>query len=353
MLTSVIPLLLALGASTLPVTPGDVPQIEVRVDSARREITLTARGISIPAGMAYGHHALESAVRFQWPVDGWVHGYRIDVVDSSGRAMPRTSFHHGGVANLDRRQLAYPIAERLFAAGRETRPVMLPSSMGVPISTREHLLFYYALVNPGATPIENATVRLTVAWIPATSRPRTVLPVFFDANPSTGIRRSFDLPPGRSTTRAEFTLPVGGRLRGLGAHVHDHATEIRLEDVESGKVLARLSTKRRDDGSLISVAQTKFLLKRGGLRLHAGRTYRVVSEYDNPTCATITDGAMAFLAGPFVPDDMSTWPVLDRTDERFAADYAQLLGGTAAEHESHEGEAHTGHGDHGPAAGCK
>ena len=123
MLTSLSSLLLAFGASTLPITQGGVPQIEVRVDSAHREITLTARGISIPAGMTYAHHALESAVRFQWPVDGWVHGYRLDVVDSSGRAMPRTSFHHGGVANLDRRQLAYPIAERLFAAGQETRPV--------------------------------------------------------------------------------------------------------------------------------------------------------------------------------------------------------------------------------------
>ena len=353
MLTSLSSLLLAFGASTLPVTPGGVPQAEVRVDSARREITLTARGISIPAGMTYAHHALESAVRFQWPVDGWVHGYRLDVVDSSGRPMPRTAFHHGGVANLDRRQLAYPIAERLFAAGQETRPVMLPSSMGVPISTSEHLLFYYALVNPGATPIENATVRLTVAWIPATSRPRTVLPVFFDANPSTGVRRSFDLPPGRSTTRAEFTLPVGGKLRGLGAHLHDHAVEIRLEDVQSGKVLARLSTIRRDDGTLISVAQTKFLLKRGGLRLAAGRAYRVVSVYDNPTCATITDGAMAFLAGPFVPDDTSKWPVLDRTDERFTADYATLLGNTAIGHEGHEEEAHAGHAYHEPAQACK
>jgi hypothetical protein len=353
MLTPLSSLLLAFGTSTLPITPGGAPQVDVRVDSARREITLTARGISIPAGMTYAHHAVGSAVRFQWPVDGWVHGYRLDVLDSSGRAMPRASFHHGGVANLDRRQLAYPIAERLFAAGQETRPVMLPSSMGVPISTSEHLLFYYALVNPGATPIENATVRLTVAWIPATSRPRTVLPVFFDANPSTGIRRSFDLPPGRSITRAEFTPPVGGKRRALGAHVHDHAVEIRLEDAQSGKVLARLSTKRRDDGSLISVAQTRFLLKRGGLRLHAGRTYRVVRVYDNPTCATITDGAMAFLAGPFVPDDMSKWPVLDRTDERFTADYAKLLGDTAIEHEGHEGEAPAGHVHHGLAQACK
>ena len=62
---------------------------------------------------------------------------------------------------------------------------------------------------------------------------------------------------------------------------------------------------------------------------------------------------MAFLAGPFVPDDMSKWPVLDRTDERFTADYAQLLGGTAVEHESHEAEVHAGHVHHGPAEACR
>jgi len=78
-----------------------------------------------------------------------------------------------------------------------------------------------------------------------------------------------------------------------------------------------------------------------------------VSVYDNPTCATITDGAMAFLAGPFVPDDASKWPVLDRTDERFMADYARLLGDTTIGHEGHEEEAHAGHAYHEPAQACK
>ena len=91
----------------------------------------------------------------------------------------------------------------------------------------------------------------------------------------------------------------------MGAHLHDYAVEMRLEDAVNGKVLARIKTKREPDGRLISVSTTKFLLKLGGLRVKANHPYRVVAVYDNPTKETISDGAMAFLVGAFIPDDVS------------------------------------------------
>jgi hypothetical protein len=78
-----------------------------------------------------------------------------------------------------------------------------------------------------------------------------VFPLFMDANPTDPDgTRAFDVPPGVSARSGEFTLPTGGRLRALGGHLHDYAVEIRLEDVMTGKVLARLKTKRLADGRL-------------------------------------------------------------------------------------------------------
>jgi hypothetical protein len=209
---------------------------------------------------------------------------------------------------------------------------------------------YFMLVNPTADDIRGASVRFTFWWTPAraTDRPKDALPFVVDANPRIGGLRTFDIPPGISATNAEFTLAVGGRLRAVGAHLHDHAVEIRLEDVRSGRVLARLEAERESDGRMKNLPMERFIFTRGGLRLQANRPYRVVAIYDNPTCETI-GGAMAFLAGPFIPDDITRWPAVDHDnalyvedqgllthgDERAAPAHIHTLPGPAASNEGH------------------
>ena len=317
-----------------------VATVSVRTDIERREIVVTAGPIEIPAATSYAHHTPEARMQFQWPATGWLRGYRVDLLDAEGRVLSRDMMHHAGVMNLERRQLAYPLVERLVAAGRETRPVMLPESMGVPLASGQKLLMYYALANPTDRVVKGATLKLTITWTPdAAKTPRSVFPVYFDANPKpVGGTRSFDLPPGVSVTSAEVKLPASGRLRALGAHMHDYAVEMRLEDVLTGKVMARIKTRRQPDGRLISVNMTRFLFKWGGLRLKANHPYRVVAVYDNPTSETISDGAMAFLVGPFIPDDVKLWPSVDSGGQAFQEDLAVLLGKSA-----HAGHGHGGH----------
>lgn len=317
-----------------------VTAVKVRTELERREIVVTVGPIEIPASMSYSHHPPEARMQFEWPVGGWLRGYRIDLLDAEGRILPREMMHHAGVANLDRRQLAYPLVERLAAAGRETRPIMLPESMGVPLASGQRMLMYYALVNPTDKVMTGVTLQLTVTWTPESAKtPKSVFPVYLDANPkATGGTRSFDLPAGRSVTSAEFTLPSSGQLRALGGHLHDYAVEMRLEDARTNKVLARIKTKRDADGRLISVGSTRFLFKRGGLKMAANHPYRVVAVYDNPTGATIKDGAMAFLVGPFIPADLKTWPVIDSANQLFQEDLAVMLGKN-----SHAAHGHGGH----------
>jgi hypothetical protein len=312
----------------------------VRVDTSATQITVTVSGLRIPAG-DYNSHA-EQRASFTWPATGWMRGYRIDVLDSMGRLLPRATLHHAGIVNPDRRQLAYPLAERLIAAGRETRPVTLPGYLGVPMVRDQQLVAYFMLVNPGDVDIEGAALRISFPWTPqnAPARPKDTFPVFLDANPAPNGARSFDLSPGLSVTSAEFTIPVGGRMRALGAHLHDYAKEIRLEEVESGRTLVRLRTDRARDGSVRGVEMAKFPFTRGGLRLEAGRRYRVVAVYENPTGETIADGAMAFMAGPFVPDEASRWPQLDKAHPRYVADPATSGSAAPATHAGHGGHSH-------------
>jgi hypothetical protein len=308
----------------------------VTIDSTAHEIVISVGALDIPALTPYDHHDSPAPLDFSWPATGWVRGYRLELVDSLGKVLPREMLHHAGVANLDRRQLLYPMAERLFAVGKETDDVMLPGSMGVPLSANQHLLLYFALVNPTDREVRGATLRLSVAWRPEREgAPRAVLPIAIDASPVVGRTSTFLVPPGQYTIASEFTLPVAGHIRELGGHLHDHGVELRLEDAESGKVLAKLAAKRFDDGRLREVERTRFLFRLRGLPLKANHRYRVVGVYENPTCTAIT-GAMAGLGGVFEPDDIRAWPAVDTAHADYRADLAWLRAqgaGMGAHHE--------------------
>lgn len=313
--------------------------VQVEVDSVRKQIVVTAGPLNIPPS-AYGAHFNEEYRRFSWPTNGWVRGYEVDIVDSLGAKLPRELFHHAGMANLERRSLIAPLMERVFAAGRETEPVMLPGSMGVPLNAGDKISLYYALVNSGADAVTGARLRFTFAWIPeGTTKISKVLPVYLTAN-SLSDSITFDAPPGVSSTVSEFTMPVSGRFRAMGAHMHDYAREIRLEDAETNSVLVRLRAELTPGGKIVSMSRTKFILSRGGLRLTANRRYRIVAVYDNPTCA-VAHGMMGLMVGPFIPDNLKSWPSLESADARVKQDLENLKYDSVSQHHHSEGPAET------------
>jgi hypothetical protein len=347
LILALIPQLISLAGA--PAQPQ--PQLRVSVDSAQHQIVITVGPLHMPAATPYEHHIAAEPVRFAWPVSGWMRGFRIDLVDSAGRALPREMLHHVGVTNLNRRELAYPVAERLFAAGRETEPALLPGSLGVPTRASDAMLLYYALANSTAVAVDGAELRLTIPWVPEDARGRhDAFPVYFDAHPVIGAANTFSLAPGRSTTSAEFVVPVTGHLRHLGGHLHDFGVELRLEDAETNEVLARLRADRADDGTVRGVGRTRFFFKRNGLRLEANHRYRVAAVYENPRCSQVP-GAMGLLVGLFAPENVSAWPVVDATDSSYQKDLAWLLEyGDASAVESHhaaESDSVVSHAEHG------
>jgi hypothetical protein len=322
----------ALLASLIPIH-GAMGQATVRVvtDSARQEIVLSVGPIDIAAKTPYNHHGAESYHVIEWPVAGWMRGYRVDLVDSAGGLLPRALLHHAGMANMDRRQVAYPIAERVFAAAHETAPVVLPKSMGLPLSTGQRMVLYYGLVNPDTIAITGAVLQVRIPWADAGTRGITgILPFYANARPLSAETISFDVPVGRSETASEFTVSTDGWLRVVGGHLHDHGVELRIEDAEGNKVLARVRGKRADGGRLVDVSRARFPLKRRGLRLRANHRYRVVAVYDNATGDVIKGGAMGFVAGAFIPENVAMLERVDVNDVAYARDARTLLGARAS-----------------------
>lgn len=322
----------------------DDPKATVQVDPAKREVIVTAGPFHVaamPPGMK--HEDMESMndhntplIRFEWPVDGWLRGFQVEVVDGDGNPVDRRVIHHLIGVNFDRRQLLYPAIERIFGIGRETEDMSVPRSIGVPMTSGLRLGMYMAWQNETGRDLHGLQIRVRLAYSPKNLNPRPVdaLPLYMDVNLTVGGSNSYDVPPGRSEKGWEFTMPVDGRLLGYSGHLHDYGVGVRLEDVATGKVLATVKGSLAKDGKISRISRSLPGVGGDGIRLRAGRKYRVVGTYDNPTGATLPKGAMAHISGIFAPDDYSKWPKVDLADEATQDDLASLneLGQAAHKH---------------------
>jgi hypothetical protein len=324
------------SAATAVCPPGrDPPPVSVTVDSARHEVTLTTGPWILPHMPPMEDHAMmEGAAgsqdapvqHFEWPVDGWFRGFRYEIVDAQGTVLDRRLMHHMIVVNFDRRQLLYPAVERIAGAGSETDDASVPKTIGVPLSRGMDLGFYIMWHNESGKDLDGVYLKYTMLWTPTNQNPRplTSMPLYMDVNLTVGGSNTFDVPPGRSEKAHEFTLPVGGRLLGVGGHLHDYGTMVRLVDAESGKELTRVNAKRDSSGKVLGVSRKLFGVTGEGLKLKANHRYRVIGVYDNPTGELRPNGAMAHMVGLFVPDDMSKWPAVDTNDPVMRRDLASL-----------------------------
>jgi hypothetical protein len=340
-------------------TSGDA-LARVIVDSVRHEVVFFAGPFHIPAmsnedhahmnmampdsamaGMAHHHmeepatsehatHAYSPLVKFEWPVAGWYRGFRASLVDGTGRELPHSLMHHLTGVDFDRRQLLNGEAERFMAAGSETAENVIPRLIGVPMKQGQKLGVYAAWHNELGKDFDDAYIRIAMPYVPSDVliKPLTVFPVIMDVNDVAGESNAFDVPPGRSERKFEFTMPLDGRFIAAGGHMHDYGRTVRLEDVESGKVLVRLDAQRDSAGKLVSMPTQRFLPL--GLKLRRGHRYRVVGEYESLQERTRAAGGMALIAGLFVPSDKQQWPEVNPNDPEMVADLESLPGGPRA-----------------------
>jgi hypothetical protein len=326
--------MIVVGMLLLGIAQRDTGDVSVTVDSARHEVVILAGPFQAPSTMSMpGHDMMDHGMshdsplqRFNWPVDGWLRGFRIELVDATGQPVARRVLHHLIVVNFARRQLIYDAYERLLGAGAETADVVLPRTVGIPVRAGMPLGLYAGWHNETGKDLDGVVLRLTILWMPANQNPVpvNVLPFYADVNLNTGGSNTFDVPPGISRKDYQFMLPVGGRLLGVGGHLHDYGLSLELREETTGRVLTVLKAKRDSAGHVLGVERRLFGVRGEGLRLRSGRGYRIVGVYQNPTDETRVRGAMASMVGLFVPEDLGRWPTLEPDSPELARDLEGL-----------------------------
>jgi hypothetical protein len=326
-----------LATLTLVALPLSAQQSSTHIDPAKHEVYFDVGPFDVPpmtmhamngmshAAMQMGHdQGVHTLYQFTWPVEGYAKGFRVEVRDARGRRLPTSLLHHVTGVNLDRRQYIYPAAERLFGIGKETEAVLLPGKLAVPLTKGQRIGYYVAWNNDTGQDLKGLTVRVIMTWAPASATRDliAVLPMWLDVNNEVGGTNTFDLPPGKSVRKFEFTAPASGRILGISGHLHDYGVAMRLEDAESGALLVRLAAARDATGRIKSMARKFYAVN--PIRLVEGHRYRVVAEYDSPLREPVSKGAMGNIVGVIAPDNLARWPVIDPSDPSVKRDLASL-----------------------------
>lgn len=311
---------------------GEHPPMKIVVDSVHHDVIFTVGPCTLPPmamempDMAMGGDGEYSGkadirTQFLWPATVYLRGWELTMLDSLGHTLPQNLMHHTELVNYDRRQLVYPVAERVLGIGEETQRMIIPKSVGMPLAEGSHMGLSIMWNNMTGAELRGVYLRLRMPWahMNMTPRPVQVLPFKVDVNLHLGRGDAFDVPEGAGSKATVFTIPVGGRLIAIGGHLHDYGKELRIEEVATGRVIARVRANRRPDGTVKSVAHRLFGIWGRGPRLHPGRAYRVVAVYDGPAGKPIM-AAMGLIGGVIAPDDLKKWPKVNFTDPDYVLD---------------------------------
>jgi len=314
--------------------PQDDVKVTVTIDSAKKVVRVKAGPFHLPnmphmedhGMMDMGTGAMTPVYHFTWPVEGWLRGFDSGVEDSVGKKLPKNLMHHMIGVNYSRRQALYPAAERLFGAGAETADATIPATIGVPMKPGMDLGFYIMWHNESGADMDGVYMTVDLKYSPKNINPRPVevLPLYMDVNLTVGGTNTYDLPPGRSEKSWDFDFPLNGRLLGYGGHLHDHGLGVRLVDLTSNKVVAQVRAERDQTGKVTGVSRSLPGVRGEGVRLRAGRKYRIIATYDNPTGHVLKNGAMAHITGIFSPDNPAAWPAINESDPEYQKDLASL-----------------------------
>src|SRR5512138_546068 len=100
---SLIPSMLAIAVS--PPTSLRAQQASTRIDKDKHEVSFVVGPFVVPpmdhhmmmnhGSMQMGHdETVRTLYQFDWPVDGYAKGFRVEVHDSKGKVLPTSLLHH-------------------------------------------------------------------------------------------------------------------------------------------------------------------------------------------------------------------------------------------------------------------
>lgn len=279
------------------------------------------------------HHYRSPAYLATFPFDGYIHGFDWKITAEAPKPrVPDRMLHHLNVVSPNTRELFVPMAQRLLAAGRETPKQSISTVVGRPFEEGEVMLAVGKFHHATEHDWEDVVLHIYIHYTKTENRtvePWAAQPFYLDVMSPTGqstetveFQKDFDVPPGRTVKTWEGSPTASGRIVGLGGHLHDYGTLLRLEDLTTGEVLWETRPKTDEEGHVESVPSERFIWS-GGIGIDKEHRYQFTAVYENPLDKPSPHRGMGAMGGLFVPS--SSWPDADTTHRTYRAELASFM----------------------------
>lgn len=310
-----------LDAPELPSPDGEMVTVRTFVED--RLVEFAIGPLDLAAGMEHLRIPIQMAL---FPVDGWIQGFEVRMVDGEGNELPMDLLHHVNFIDPDKRELFSTISRRVMAAGRETTSEQLPGVIGYPVAEGDRMLIAAMFANALGVDYPDAHLIVHFSYRGESDgflQPRDVYPFYLDVMGPMGDK-DFPLEPGRTVQYWEGKPAVSGRILAIGGHLHDHAVKLSLTDVTSGKTVWEVGPEVNEEGRVTGVESNTFLWTLGR-KIFADHTYRISVEYDVGPDEVAPDGGMGTIGGVVWVDKDTEWPAFDDGDDMYVADLINTL----------------------------
>jgi len=291
--------------------------LEQRVDAEAHTITVRVGPISLPAST--NHIMMPQPPDLYWtvPMNGWLLSYAPQLVDEKGNDVQARLLHHVAFWNENRADFLCPNKEEhIFGSGAEMNDWPEAPGYGYPIQKGDSIRVETMVHNPTMTGYEKVYLVVLMRYQEdaakdASAPPdvKSYYPAWMDVQ-SCGDSE-YELKPGKNETTGMVKVKYDGVLLGVGAHMHDYASQLILVDVTRKETVATLDAKTDDKGLLDGMTVATFF-DRGGYPLTAGDQLKITATYDNSTGKPLRGGAMGIAVGYFVPMHDKSMAVLRR-----------------------------------------
>jgi hypothetical protein len=281
-------------------------------------------------------HYRSPAYLARFPFDGYLHGFDWKITASAPKKrVPDRMLHHLNIVSPNTRELFVPMAQRLLAAGRETPKQSISAVVGRPFEEGETMVAVGKFHHATKHDWEDAVLHIYLHYTKTNERwiaPWAAQPFYLDVMSPTGqdteageFQKDFPVPPGRTEKTWTGSPSVDGSIVGIGGHLHDYGSLLRLEDLTTGEVLWETEPVTGKNGHHVKSVPSERFIWSGGIDMQADHRYRFTAVYENPTDEPSAHRGMGAMGGLFIPE--SLWPTPDKTNRTYLEELASFMSG--------------------------
>ena len=305
--------------------PGVDPQNKVPVIIYPEEniLEIAIGPVNIPANST---HMLMPVHITALPFDVWLHGFNWAITDEDRNQLSSSFLHHFNMIDPNKRELFYPVSRKIFAAGRETPAVSVPSIIGMPLKADQPLLMSTMFQNVSDKNYTNIYLRI---WFEYSDKDRLINPISvypFTLDAAGFIPpKDFKVPPGESSASTKAQPKIDARIVGIGGHLHDYGEYVKVVDITSDNVVWTGEAITEDQGHVVSMP-TDFFLLPWKKNIYKDHTYQTVAKYENPLSKPSPERGMGTIGGLFIPKSDENWDEPDYSNQEYQDDLVMVLG---------------------------